>query len=82
MGLLELLLGAASRLGDEGALDAALLLMERVRRRAELGGCYELSAARGKDIFTPFLFQGIAGVGYSLVRLAAPGEIPCLLLLE
>jgi lantibiotic modifying enzyme len=82
MGLVELFLSAAQKLDDENALDDALLLMERVRRRAESEGRYELSAARGKDIFTPFLFQGIAGVGYSLVRLAAPGEIPCLLLLE
>lgn len=82
MGLLELLLCASQQTGNEDALDTALCLMDRVQRRAETKGGYELSAARGTDVFAPSLFQGIAGVGYSLVRLAAPEEIPCLLLLS
>lgn len=82
MGLLELLLCASQTIGDEDALDTARVLMDRVRQRAEVRGSYELSAARGTDVFAPSLFQGIAGVGYTLVRLAAPEEIPCLLLLD
>jgi lantibiotic modifying enzyme len=82
MGLLELLLYASQKLGDKDAFDAALILMSRVQRQAETRGRYKLSAARGTDTFAPSLFQGIAGVGYSLLRLAAPEEIPCVLLLE
>jgi lantibiotic modifying enzyme len=82
MGLLELLLCAYQKLGDHDALDTARILIDRVLRRAEARGRFELSAARGTDNFAPSLFQGIAGVGYSLLRLAAPEEIPCLLLLD
>jgi lantibiotic modifying enzyme len=81
-GCVELLLGIYNRLDDERALDKAHGVVKGIRDRARLRGSYRLSAARGTDAFAPSLFQGIAGVGYSLLRLAEPKSLPCLLLLE
>jgi lantibiotic modifying enzyme len=32
--------------------------------------------------YNPTLFQGTAGLGYHLLRLAEPQQLPCVLLLE
>jgi lantibiotic modifying enzyme len=82
MGRAEVLLCASLRLGDESCRDAALRLAARVRRRARAQGRYFVSAARGSDHFAPSLFQGVAGVGYTFLRLALPHELPSLLLFE
>lgn len=82
MGRIETLLSAYRRLHDERCRDAAHAMMDRVCHRARERGRYELSAARGTDVFAPALFQGVAGVGYTLLRLAAPDELPSLLLFE
>lgn len=82
MGRIEVLLQAAVRLDDERWAEAAQVLAYRVWHRARKRGRYEVSAARGRDVFAPMLFQGVAGVGYTMLRLAAPEELPCLLLLE
>ena len=81
-GFVELFLSIYNRLDDEAALDKAHNVAKGIRGRAQLRGSYKLSAARGTDAFAPSLFQGIAGVGYSLLRLAEPKSLPCLLLLE
>ena len=59
-----------------------LLHHGRVLQRAREKGSYALSAARGTAEFCPTLFQGCAGVGYMLLRLARPQDLPCLLLFE
>ena len=82
MGLIELLVFAYQRLGREELLTTARALMARVSERASIHGDYRLSAARGTSAFAPTLFQGIAGVGYTLLRLAEPQELPCILLFE
>jgi lantibiotic modifying enzyme len=82
MGTIELLLEAHRRMGDSEALEAAQTLMARILERARAQGRFQLSAARGTDVFAPSLFQGIAGIGYTLLRLAEPEALPCLLLLE
>jgi lantibiotic modifying enzyme len=33
-------------------------------------------------VYNPGLFQGMAGIGYQLLRLACPDELPSLLLWE
>jgi lantibiotic modifying enzyme len=81
-GCVELLLGIYNRFNDERALDKAHGVVKRIRDRAQFRGSYRLSASRGTDTFAPSLFQGIAGIGYSLLRLAEPKNLPCLLLLE
>jgi lantibiotic modifying enzyme len=83
MGRIEALLYASRQLSNESGLrEAADTLAYRVIQRAQDRGSYTLSAARGKDYFAPSLFQGHAGIGYTFLRLARPGDLPCLLLLE
>jgi lantibiotic modifying enzyme len=82
MGRIELLLYSHGRIGDEDALAAANRLMAGILDRARREGGFQVSAARGTQAFAPMLFQGIAGIGYTLLRLAAPDALPCLLLLE
>ncbi|MDP9122890.1 MAG: type 2 lantipeptide synthetase LanM, partial [Acidobacteriota bacterium] len=81
-GRIDTLLQAHLLLDNPALLEGALALMRRVSERAQRAGGYSLSAARGADIFAPSLFQGIAGLGYTLLRLAEPRTLPCLLLLE
>ncbi len=82
MGMIELLLSASRRLEDARSLEAALALTDRVCQRRDSRGRYDLSAACGKDVFAPSFLQGVAGVGYTLLRLAAPESLPCILLFE
>jgi lantibiotic modifying enzyme len=82
MGTIELLIEAHRRLGDAESLEAARKLLRRILERARSQGRFQVSAARGTDVFAPLLFQGLAGIGYTLLRLAEPKALPCLLLLE
>jgi lantibiotic modifying enzyme len=82
MGMIELLLSAYQRIGDVRSLQAAHALIARVWRRKNGKEQYDFLMTRGSEIFSPSLFQGIAGVGYTLLRLAEPESLPCLLLLE
>lgn len=81
-GCVELLLGMYDRFDDMRALEKAHEIVKGIRDLAQFRGAYRLSAARGTNNFAPSLFQGIAGIGYSLLRLAEPNSLPCLLLLE
>ena len=56
--------------------------VEAAWHRARRRGRYNVLAARGTDQFAPTLFQGLAGVGYTFLRLATPTETPSVLLLE
>jgi lantibiotic modifying enzyme len=82
MGMIELLLSAYQCMGDVRSLKAAFTLMERVWQRKGTRGKYDFSVTHGVEIFSPSLFQGVAGVGYMMLRLAAPESTPCLLLLS
>ena len=82
MGRAEALLYASGRLGDESLLEAARALASQVAGRARTNGSYKVTAARGTEHFSPSFFQGHAGIGYTLLRLARPGALPCVLLLE
>lgn len=50
--------------------------------RAKINGAYHLFPNRPRAIFNPTFFQGTAGIGYQLLRLAYPNELPSVLLLE
>jgi lantibiotic modifying enzyme len=82
MGRVESLLYASLRSRDEGLMEDARTLADRVIRRARDKGTYTVTAARGTEHFSPSFFQGYAGIGYTLLRLARPGVLPSLLLLE
>ncbi len=82
MGHVEALLFAYSRLGEEKYLDAALREAEEVRQQARLRGYYNVMAARGTRRFAPMFFQGVAGIGYTFLRLALPADLPSVAVLE
>jgi type 2 lantibiotic biosynthesis protein LanM len=50
--------------------------------RAKINGAYHLFPNRPRAMFNPTFFQGTAGIGYQLLRLAYPNELPSVLLLE
>jgi lantibiotic modifying enzyme len=82
MGQAEVLLYAYSKLGEARYLKAACREVAELSYRARRRGGYNVIAARGTDRFAPTLFQGIAGIGYTFLRLAMPSELPSVLLLE
>ena len=82
MGQAEALLYAYSKLGEKRYLDAAHREAAEMWRRARRRGCYNVIAAHGTDRFAPTFFQGIAGIGYTFLRLAVPSDLPSVVLLE
>jgi type 2 lantibiotic biosynthesis protein LanM len=50
--------------------------------RARRNGAYQLFSNLPNSVFNPGFFQGTAGIGYQLLRLAQPEELPSILLWE
>jgi lantibiotic modifying enzyme len=78
-GNLELLLHASSRAGNDwlhAVIDrrAANLVADVSSRQWRCGNL--------NDIETPGLMTGVAGIGYELLRLARPQQVPCVLTLD
>ena len=82
MGRAEVLACASSILGDEELLMAGRTIAHHVWQRAKRKGRYVCSASRGTETFSPSLFQGAAGIGYTFLRLACPADLSSLLILE
>ncbi|GAA4384029.1 hypothetical protein GCM10023088_51860 [Actinomadura verrucosospora] len=80
-GRVDVLIHAASVLQEPTYLDKAVNLARRVLERAQRQGRYSLILGQqaGVDLR---LFPGIAGIGYSLVRLQASNNIPCVVGME
>ena len=79
-GLIDTLCTAGERLARPECTREALRLVARTAARARRDGGFAVAFRNG--FFNPGLFQGTAGVGYQMLRLASPGEIPSVLLLE
>lgn len=80
MGRVDVLVHASERLGDPDLFATACALARRVLMKAERKGRFDgLVRSPHRD---PTLFSGEAGIGYTLLRLARPGELPCLLAME
>jgi type 2 lantibiotic biosynthesis protein LanM len=80
MGRVDVLLAAASRLGLPELRTTANKIARRVLERASRRGRFVgLVKGGARD---PSLFSGEAGIGYTLLRLARPDQLPCLLTLE
>lgn len=80
MGRVDILIYASNKLGAPDLYDTACKIASRVLEKAEIRGRFQgLVRSRYRD---PSLFSGEAGIGYTLLRLARPGELPCLLALE
>jgi lantibiotic modifying enzyme len=48
-------------------------------RHKQAAGRYRFTGSEGGIVFNPALFHGSAGIGYTLLRCCAPGEIVSLL---
>jgi lantibiotic modifying enzyme len=81
-GRLEVLLLAAQKLARPELQELALKKAAWVVARAKQTGAYQLSANLPSHAFSPSFFQGTAGIGYELLRLAYPEVLPSVLLLE
>jgi type 2 lantibiotic biosynthesis protein LanM len=81
-GRTELLLVAAQKLSRPELREMALQRATCVVARAEQTGAYKLFPNLPNYVFSPGFFQGTAGIGYELLRLAYPEVLPSVLLLD
>ncbi|RKG77401.1 type 2 lantipeptide synthetase LanM [Corallococcus exercitus] len=79
LGNLELVSLAAERLSDAALALERDRLAARVLESLEAEG-WRCGVPRGME--SPGLMNGLAGIGYGLLRLAEPSRVPCVLLLE
>lgn len=85
LGRAEVLLAASEILGDPELAEAAREMAGQVLARgAAKGGLTWLpsGSVAGGSGFDPSFFRGAAGAGYTLLRLASPHVLPCVLRLE
>jgi lantibiotic modifying enzyme len=82
LGLADLQLTAGLRLGDAALVATAGRRAAAVLARAEQAGAFALHPLLPTGAFNPGLFQGTAGIGYELLRLAHPDLVPSVLLWE
>lgn len=80
------ILHTAGRLLDRPELiDDSLALLRKIFARTTPGFSFLASMQSGPDqtmtSFNPAFFRGVAGVGYTLLRLLNPNAFPCILLL-
>jgi hypothetical protein len=80
MGRADILAYAFSKLGEPGFYDTACEIARGVLVKAEKTGRFQ--GLVRSDYRDPSFFSGEAGIGYTLLRLACPGELPCLLAVE
>ena len=80
MGRVEALLTAGQKLSQPQWIKEAVELTSQVAARAQAKGSFRLTFLH--NFYNASLFQGTAGVGYQLLRLAEPEALPSLLLLE
>ena len=84
-GRIEVLLAGCEKLQRQDLLDSAIDTASQVlERTTDIGFCFERAgeAADPSSLVHYSLFRGLAGVGYSLLRLAHSTRFPCLLMLE
>jgi len=79
-GRIEFLLAAAQRLGRPDLLEQAQKHACMLVRRASQEGNFHLLAGLPRQANNPGLYQGRAGIGYGLLRLAFPERLPCIML--
>jgi type 2 lantibiotic biosynthesis protein LanM len=80
MGRVEALVVAAKELGDPACLQQARKTASSVLRRSRQTGSYALGWKKAPYLAS--FHQGMAGIGYEFLRLAAPASVPSLLLWE
>lgn len=82
-GIAETLNYIADQMDLPAAKAQATSLIEQSLSRALKSAFFRFEPSLGENFcFSPSLFRGIAGVGYSLLRLANPGTLPNILAFE
>jgi type 2 lantibiotic biosynthesis protein LanM len=81
-GKIELLLVAAERLQRPDLHQRAVALAQTMCDEAHQAGTYRLFDAPDAHLIHPGFFRGLAGIGYTLLRTAHPGRLPCVALWE
>ncbi|MGH7266000.1 MAG: type 2 lanthipeptide synthetase LanM, partial [Candidatus Rokuibacteriota bacterium] len=81
-GRIETLAVAAQRRARPDWLAAARAQASRLVARARWAGGFRLLDGASATLYRPSFFQGAAGIGYGLLRLAAPHTVPSVLLWE
>ncbi|MBA3532696.1 MAG: type 2 lantipeptide synthetase LanM [Ardenticatenales bacterium] len=79
-GRMELLTVAGQQLSEPTWHDMARRWASQLVRRKQEQGNYLFSPDIPADIYQPGLFTGNAGIGYALLRVAYPDQLPSLLL--
>lgn len=82
LGRADILLEAGEILAEAELADTARDLAGQVLARAAARGGLSWLPSGQVSAFAPSLFRGAAGAGYTLLRLAAPDHLPCVLRLE
>jgi type 2 lantibiotic biosynthesis protein LanM len=82
MGRVDILLCAAAKTRRGDLLGAARSLADRCLVRMKDGGDFQWVLPESSNPFDPSLMTGAAGIAYTLLRLARPAALPCLLALE
>ncbi|MBW4509343.1 MAG: type 2 lantipeptide synthetase LanM family protein [Scytonematopsis contorta HA4267-MV1] len=81
-GRIDVLLVAAQNLCIPELLETAQKQAAYCVQKAENNGYFQISVGNFKGIYNPAFFQGTAGIGYELLRLAYPDLLPSVLLWE
>jgi lantibiotic modifying enzyme len=81
-GHIELLLEAARRLGRPDLRREAARRASALVRDARLRGRWEVSPAMPAAVSSPTFYQGLAGIGYTLLRVADPMRFPSVALFD
>jgi len=82
LGRTEVFLVAGQKLNSPQWYQTARELAAMVVQRATPTGKYQLFGGMPDSVFSPCFFQGSAGIGYQLLRLAYPEALPSVLLWE
>jgi len=82
MSLADILLHFAHKTGDQSLALESAELTAKVIHDAEKHGHFNILLGSDGDFSNPGFFQGITGIGYSLLRQAFPDKFPCILIFE
>jgi len=76
-GRIDVLVEAFHTLGEEAFASAAYGLADGVLQRSRRKGFYSLRRKEEENVLDVRFFPGLAGLGYSLLRLIAVDRLPC-----
>jgi lantibiotic modifying enzyme len=82
LGRAGILLTCGLRHRDPELVTASRARAGEVMTRAQMTGCYRVAGDPTLDVQHAGFFRGISGIGYQLLRIAVPNELPDVLLLE